>query len=196
MDILMTQPLNATLELNDDDWFAICENVPSPMTKTQRSRTLVDAILRLMALNLTWAEATPDPLGETTLYATVNAWAYKDAIGPLVTVLYQRGLTEGWDLSRVEPATPNKRPHLKQFIGLKLLELKGLHPPVFYTKDWLLAAGPVSDEFVLTPELKARNAKIRSKIRKRKKKIAAGAFENTRETLATLAAQRVAKIAA
>lgn len=192
----MTQPYNAALELNDDDWLAICENVPSPLTKTPRSRLLVDAILKMMSLDLTWAEATPAQFGETTLYATVNAWAYKDVIAPLVEVLDQRGLTGDWDISKIEPATPNKRPHLKQFIGLKLLELKGQHPPVFYTKDWGLAEDRISREFVLTPELKARNAKLRSKLRKRKKKIAEAVPDMSRETPGEFAMQGVTKIAA
>ena len=192
----MTQPLYATSELNDDDWIAICDGVPSPMTKTPRSRLLINAILRLMTHDLTWSEATPEPFGETTLYATINAWALKDAIGPMVAVLHQRGLTDGWDLSKVQPGTPNKRPHLKQFIGLKLLELKELHPPVFYTKDWIMESKPVSDEFVLTPELKARNAKLRSKIRKRKKKMASRDFERAHENAATTRMQKYVKIAA
>jgi hypothetical protein len=168
----MTQPYNAVRELNDDDWLAICENVPSPLTKTARSRLLVDAIIKLMSLNLTWAEATPAPFGETTLYATVNAWAYKDVIEPLVAVLDQRGFTENWDISVIEPATQKKRPHLKQFIGLKLLELKGLHPSVLYIKDWGLAQPEDAPAFVLTQELKVRNAKFRLKLRRRKKKLA------------------------
>jgi hypothetical protein len=196
MDILMTQPSLATLELNDEDWLAICENVPSPLTKTDRSRLLVEAVLKLMSMDITWAEATPEPLGETTLYATVNAWAYKDAIGPLVAVLHQRGLTAGWDISKIEPATLNKRPHLKQFIGLKLLELKGLHPPVFYTKDWVLAAGPVSSEFTMTPELKARNAKFRAKLRRRKKKMAEGLIVGEGKTLGEQSTQGITSLAA
>lgn len=188
----MPQSYNATLELNDDDWLAICENVPSPLTKTPRSRLLVDAILKMMALDLTWAEATPVQFGDTTLYATVNAWAYKDVIGPLVAVLDKRGLTSDWDISRIEPATPNKRPHLKQFIGLKLLELKGQHSPVSYIKDWGLTEDRIATEFVLTPEIRARNAKLRSKLRKRKKRIAEDVAGISRETPGGFAMQSAA----
>jgi hypothetical protein len=167
----MTQLSNALLELSDDDWSAICQTVPGALTKTSRSRLLVNAIIRMMVHNLTWAEATPEGFGATTLYATVNTWAYKDVIGPLVEILENSGLTDSWNLSEVEPATPGKRPQLKQFIGLKLLELRGDHPPVFYIKDWSLTNAVTEEEFVLTPELKARNSKLRSKVRRRKKKI-------------------------
>lgn len=156
-----------SFSLTDLAWEELRAHMKPPFTATERNRSFVDALKLVMASKISWADATPEGCGKTVLYATVSAWATKEIMGDLIRILDQNGYTSAWLIDEIQPPIAGKRPTLRQFIGLKLLELRGTGQKITFLKDWAGYRDP-SEKFVMTPEIRARNTRVRARVRERK----------------------------